>query len=376
MLKAVGIIAEFNPFHNGHRQLIQIAKQRAHADVVVIVMSGNWVQRGQPALIDKWARTQMALANGADLVVELPAVQAVQPADRFAKAGVQLVHALHCQTLAFGCEHPDWNFARLGHIRLQPATAFHNYQHSYADSIRQAITQQTGYHITEANDLLAFNYARALDQAAVNIHLLPVARKIKHGDKVLTVASPIVNSTWLRKYFLQGHGTYPQGMPRNCQQFLKPPYFSWQTFWPLLRYRILTSSLTELRQVYQMNEGLEHRFHQAAVQTSDFRHFIQAVKTKRYTYGRLERLCFYVLMHLKRTDYQSMQIVPALRLLGFNSQGQAYLHQIKKNLNLPLISVANQKSLHQLLPWDCRAGWLLSMYNHQAEDLFRHPVIR
>lgn len=106
-LQAVGIIAEYNPFHNGHAYQVAQARKMTGADVVVAAMSGNWVQRGEPALMDKWQRAQAAIAGGVDLVVELPTASAVQPAHLFASGGVSLLAAMGCRWLVFGSEHPE-----------------------------------------------------------------------------------------------------------------------------------------------------------------------------------------------------------------------------------------------------------------------------
>ena len=115
MLTACGIIAEYNPFHKGHRYQMQQARQQSGADVIVVCLSGNFVERGGPSLINKWQKTQLALANGADLVVELPTAYAVEPADRFAQGAVKLVAALGCQTLAFGSEEVGFDYQTMGH---------------------------------------------------------------------------------------------------------------------------------------------------------------------------------------------------------------------------------------------------------------------
>lgn len=113
-MRITGIIAEYNPLHNGHRYQLQQARAASHADLVIVCMSGNYVQRGEPAILDKWTRAQLALSNGADMVVELPFASAVQPADRFADGAVKLLAALGCQTLAFGSEYPTFDYQQVG----------------------------------------------------------------------------------------------------------------------------------------------------------------------------------------------------------------------------------------------------------------------
>ena len=378
MLRALGIIAEFNPFHNGHRRLIRLAQHLSRANVTVIVMSGNWVQRGQPAMVDKWARTRMALKNGADLVIELPAPFAVQSADRFAFQAVRIVNDLQCDWLAFGCEDADWNFDRLAQIKLQPnAKSFHRFNHSYADLSRQNFYQQTGIQLDHPNDLLGLDYARSKRKLHSTLKLLPIRRQGRHMGITKNNPYRIVNSTFIRRRLFKTRevNSVSNWMPANCLEDLFPPWLSWSDLWPELRYQLVEASLSDLKDIYQMNEGLEYRLKRAAIQASSFKQFLQLIKTKRYTYSRLQRLCFYVLIQFKKPDWLRIRTKEVVRVLGFNRRGQQYLHQIKKQLPAPLITVTDRSHLKHDLHWDFKAGMLVEMINHHFEDLYRHSII-
>ncbi|QBP18663.1 nucleotidyltransferase [Acetilactobacillus jinshanensis] len=379
MLNAVGIIAEFNPLHNGHRYLIKRAQQTTNADLVVVVMSGNWVQRGIPAIVDKWQRTQMALAAGADLVIELPVQFVVQPADIFAFQAVKLVKQLDCQWLAFGCEHSNWDFDHLAQIKVSSDhQAFQNYRATYATLIRQNFYQQTGLKITGPNDLLALNYARAKRSLEASFKLKPILRSSGHNDKVAEQSSKYVSSAVIRRSLFNDHNlnSVSQWMPKSSIELMQQPWFNWNTFWPLLRYRIIESSLADLQSIYEMREGLEHRLKQGAIQSKTFKEFIQFIKTKRYTYSTLLRLCFYVLIGLTKTDWKSIKTESYLRILGFDKKGRQYLNQIKKQVMVPIITNVTKDALNKYLEWDFRAGMLFQMESHHYEDLYQHPIIK
>ena len=379
MLSAVGVIAEFNPFHNGHRYLLRTARRVTRADAVVVVMSGNWVQRGQPAVVDKWQRTRMALRYGADLVVELPVQFAVQSAGIFASRAVSLVDQLKCRNLAFGCEHSDWDFDRLARVKLRANPRwFKNYRLPYADLARKAFRRQTGISVTQPNDLLALNYARAKRALSAPVKLWPVQRNDQHSRAEVNLKSEFSSSTALRRrlFSTRKRAALARWVPNGCLADLVRPWFSWRWFWPELRYRLVESSPGELRAVYQMREGLEFRLKRGAVRSVTFRQFIRAVKTKRYTYSSLMRLCFYVLINFKKSNWLRVQNRQYLRILGFNRTGQRYLSQIKKRVTVPMITNVNQQALERDLEWDFRAGMLLEMKNHRYEDLYRHPVIK
>ena len=140
-MQAVGMVVEFNPFHNGHAYYVQQAKKQTGADVAVAVMSGNFTQRGEPTIVDKWERTRAALANGVDLVVELPLYFACQPAHRFAAGALALLDQLQVPTVAFGAEHPQWDFKKF--VRLA------------ADFDQAALKQYNATYATQFNDQLA-----------------------------------------------------------------------------------------------------------------------------------------------------------------------------------------------------------------------------
>ncbi len=153
MLRAVGIVSEYNPFHNGHRYMLSQAKQTTGADVSVAIMSGNWLQRGEPAAFDKWQRTRMALLGGVDLVVELPLFSAVQPSHLFSKGAVDLASHLKCDWLAFGAEHPsmDYQNSLITNRRIRRALSV--LIRPYASIFQDYLFQRTGIRLNQPNDI-------------------------------------------------------------------------------------------------------------------------------------------------------------------------------------------------------------------------------
>ena len=361
-LSAAGIVAEFNPFHFGHLSLLRQARLKTNCDVLIILMSGNWVQRGQPAIVDKWVRTWTALSHGADLLIELPVLTAVQPADRFALGAVNLINQLKCSWLVFGCEDPSLDFNRLAKIQVKPKS---NYHFSAADLERRAFDRAAGTRVDLPNDLLALNYARAKQRLASRIRLVPMSRKSG------------ITSGMIRRELLNGQfQQVKQQVPDDCDSLFNRSFLDWNRFWPLLRYRLIEAPLCELHRIYQMREGLEYRMKRSAVRSSTFRQFIHSVKTKRYTYSSLQRLCFYVLIDLTESGYRhGIRQSAYLRVLGFNQRGRQYLNQVKKRVSLPIITNSDQTTLHGKLKWEFKAGMLTEMMLHQHEDRFRHPII-
>ncbi|MCW3777640.1 nucleotidyltransferase [Levilactobacillus namurensis] len=375
-LRAAGIIAEYNPFHNGHAYQLSQVRTQTDADLIVVAMSGNWVQRGEPALMDKWQRAQAALAGGVDLVVELPTTSAVQPAHLFAAGGVQVLAALGCQWLAFGTEHPDLDYGQLmAHLPTNPAT-FKRFDQTYATLFQGYLRDQTGITLNAANDILGFFYALANRQAGSPLRLVPLPRRgSQHNDQQIADQARFASATAIRTAALAGDWDAVRSVvPDTTLTTLQTIRLtSWEDFWPLLRYQLISSAVTDLGALYQMREGVEYRLKKAALPATSFAAFMHAVKTKRYTYTRLQRQATSVLLQTKPTE---MLAGPQyLRVLGYNAVGRQYLHQIKKHVALPLVSRADREWQQKLGALDNRAGLVRSLVTGVAQDDGRIPVM-
>lgn len=381
MLQATGIIVEYNPFHNGHAYHVQQARQLTQADAVVAVMSGNFVQRGAPAILDKWQRTTQALANGVDLVVELPPTQAVQPADRFATAGIQTLAALGCQNVVFGTENPEIDYQQIGQQLAQLPVQhqdFKDYQQTYATQLNQFYQQQLGLSLDQPNQLLGLSYAQANAQLAHPMTLVPLKRQgAQYHDAQLT-ANAIGSATAIRHALTQippDWAAIRRVVPDTTLQALQQgPLVSWQALFPYLKYSILQSELRDLQAIYQMSEGLEYRMKQQIQAATTFTDFLKALKTKRYTYSRLQRLCLYTALNLKTATLQAQQ--PYLHILGFTATGQQYLHQVKRQVSWPLITKINRKLGQEagLMGPDVRMDLLYQNLTGKNQVYGRYPI--
>ncbi|KRN59153.1 nucleotidyltransferase [Limosilactobacillus secaliphilus] len=377
-MKAVGLIAEYNPFHNGHLYHLQLAKKITHADAVVVVMSGDFTQRGEPTVLDKWQRTRMALANGADLVVELPLVHAVQPADRFAKGALVILHDLGVSDLVFGAEHPDWDFPQLveAEKKFQQA-AFQNYDQTYATQFNQQLEATTGHSLRDPNDILAFSYYKEVLQAGWSMCLHPIKRRGSDYHD-LQITGQIASASAIRAALEAGKteqakSAVPSASWPCLQDLHDLP--SVERLFPILRNHLIQAPVEELAQTYSMAEGLENRLKQAADQSLDFTTLMKKAKTKRYTYAHLLRLFLYLDLEASQKQVEWTMQHPYIRLLGFNKKGQAYLHQVKKKLSLPLITKVDQTLHHGLLDLDFRAGKLYQNFTKDEQDLKRAPIM-
>jgi len=348
-MKACGIIAEYNPFHKGHHYQIEQIRKQTDADVIVVAMSGNFVQRGEPAIENKWHRAKMALENGADLILELPTLSSTQATDWFAAGGVGILHAAKCQEIAFGVED----------IRIDYQVAFEEWN-SLQRQMKEHVTNDEMKSLTYANRLsliskesfgensplyrlmqqpnqqLGFAYVKEIFSRNVPMKFLTIERMGNgHLDELL-LEGQFASGTALRKQLVK--------VERNHQLYAQLPYLegvssneyrnNWEQYWLLLKYQLERSSVEELRNIYQMDEGIEYRFKKILPQANSFDEFIQLLKNKRWTWARLQRLCIYVLLGITKEHvnqhFESIREPKEVTVLGFNETGREYLKILRE----------------------------------------------
>ncbi|MFJ5622222.1 nucleotidyltransferase [Peribacillus loiseleuriae] len=358
-MKAVGIVVEYNPFHNGHVYHAVESKQAANADVVIAIMSGSFLQRGEPALVNKWARAKMALAGGVDLVFELPYPFATQQAGIFAQGAISILETLDCDAFCFGSEDGrlepfmlTYQFLRGNKDDFDEKVRHHlKAGCSYPKAASLAFNELQGHEdvldLTQPNNILGLEYVKAALSNQFKIKPLTIHRIAAGYHETELSNSPIASATGIRKAIadktnLKDIITYvPKSTKEVLQQYLAVyhSFHDWEKYWPLLKYQILSASVAELADIYEIEEGIEFRMKEMAAIASSFHEFMTLLKTKRYTWTRIQRMCVHLLTRTKKDDMQAFQEAPSyLRLLGMNPNGREYLRKIKKNLPLPLIS--------------------------------------
>ena len=348
-MKACGIIAEYNPFHKGHHYQIEQIRKQTDADVIVVAMSGNFVQRGEPAIENKWHRAKMALENGADLIVELPTLSSTQATDWFAAGGVGILHAAKCQEIAFGVEDSridyqvafeEWNSLQ----RQMKERVTNNEMKSltYANRLSLVAKDNFGENsplyrlMQQPNQQLGFAYVKEILSRNLPMDYLTIERKGNGHLDAKIQDEQFASGTALRKQLLKSE--------RNHQLYAQLPYLegvssneyrnNWEQYWTLLKYQLERSSVDELRMIYQMDEGMEYRFKKCLPQANSFHEFIQLLKNKRWTWARLQRLCIYVLLGI--TNEQVTQYFGSIRkpkevtVLGFTKIGREYLKTLRE----------------------------------------------
>lgn len=354
-MQACGVIVEYNPFHNGHVYHLQKARELSKADVVIAVMSGNFLQRGEPAVIDKWKRAEEALANGADLVIELPMEWAVQSADYFAKGAVAILQALGCESLCFGTDSEEsFDYEGFGYLMVKEKEKIKqlfqkidqptlSYPEKMTLVLQQFFSEWTQGK-TGPNHILGLSYSQENSQYPKPLRLLPVQRK-QAAYHSKDIQGEIASATAIR-HALKEQVDISNVVPQETALDLLEYQVSWEDFWPYLKYQLTIRSYEELQQIYQMNEGIEYRLKEAGKQANHFTEFMQLVKTKRYTQTRIQRLCCYLLLGIKKEEIRGAWEKNHLRVLGFTAMGKDYLKTVKKKSDLPILSkIGKQEAL-------------------------------
>lgn len=359
-MKAVGVVVEYNPFHNGHAFHLQQAKEQSGADIAIAAMSGNFLQRGEPALISKWARTNMALSSGVDLVFELPYRFATQHAEIFAEGSVSMLSAAGCTSLVFGSESGDMgafersiaflernNEVFQENIRLYTAKGF-SYPKSISLSFQSLSPSENFIDISSPNNILGLHYIQAMIRQKTKMKPLTIQRKSAGYHDEHFSSETIASATSIRKaLFGAPHEleTIKNLVPSSTFEQLAAykdefgGFHSWENYWPLLKFKLLQCSPMELRSYYEVEEGLENRLLSSVSSASSFHEFMEAIKTKRYTWTRLQRVCLHILTNTKKSEMKGThKTADYLRLLGATEKGREYLRVQKKNFTLPIIS--------------------------------------
>ena len=373
-MKAVGVITEYNPLHSGHILHINMSKSMSASDVVVCVMSGDYVQRGEPAIIDKFSRARMALESGVDLVVELPVEYCLSSAEGFAEGAVTILNNLHIDSLCFGCEDADASsMSELVDILLNETDDFKkcltkhlNQGMSYSAARKEALSQYTGgkydKFISKSNNILGIEYIKAVKKHNFDIKFLPVNREgVDYNDEVYSdLSNP--SATSIRTAILNGR-LEEIALPSQTREVISnssafPVFFD--DFANLLYYKLeqelirtgynkeeFVNILSQYKDISTDMAGKIYNEYTKNCNASCYPSlsaFAQIIKTKQYALSRIKRALLRIVLDLS-SDASPESFI---RILGFSGKGREYLSYIKTmDENVPIITkVADYKELY------------------------------
>jgi len=313
-MEVIGLIAEYNPFHNGHLYQINKIKEQFPHSIIILILNGYFLERGEISIETKEEKTRLALQYAIDLVIELPFVFGSNSADIFAEASlendIELLTTIAKRQL-------DENFDQLVKKYLKEGI-------NYPTALNKAI----GIPLHSPNDLLGVSYIKAILKNHYTISPLSIKRTNDYHNKESNEI--IISASNIREKLKKGievSSYIPEG---------RIVTYSAELFFTLLKYKIITEN--HLERFLSVDEGIENKLKKEISKASSLEEFMQAVKTKRYTYNRLMRMFIHILIGLTKEDKQLLQKNEYIRILGLNESGQTHLNKIKKDCTLPLVS--------------------------------------
>ncbi len=370
-----GIIAEYNPFHNGHLNHIMSSKAMTHADYTIVVMSGNFVQRGAPAVVDKFVRTKMALENGVDLVLEIPSCYSTASAEYFATAGVTLLDKLGVVNyLSFGSENGNIeSLKRIASILTEEppeyAELLGRYLHdgyTYPIARNNALMQYEAslYDATRImespNNILAIEYIRALTKRNSSIVPITIPRAgSNYHDRYMSPEANGASATAIREAIPEG-GDFSTAMPESAYMALfdeieNGRIMDLDDFSAVMYYKLLQERKIGYASYFDVSKTLSDRIVKLLPEFTSFKNFIEEVKTRDRTYTRISRCLMHILLDITGINVKSYELVdyiPYARVLGFRRDAEPLLTEIKYRSSIPVITkVADASGMLFAEPW-------------------------
>lgn len=368
-MDSVGIIAEYNPFHNGHLYQLKKVKEMFPNMPVVLVLAGNFTQRGDVSIIDKWKKTDIAIKAGIDLVIELPFSFSTQSADFFSYGAITILEKLKVKYLVFGTESDE-----LSDIELLVDTQLNNKDFSslvkiysklgnnYPTSMSLALKDLTGKSIKTPNDLLAISYIKTIRKNNYNIKPICIKRTNDYHDE--TLDKNISSATSIR-IALKNNIDIKGQVPEFVIPYLNDLHFI-DDYFELLKYKIITDD--NLSNYQGVDEGLENILKKEIMEANNFDELVKRIKSKRYTYNNISRMLIHILCNLKKCDMNEFNTVKYIRPIGFNDIGKRYLNKIKKDIDIPIISKISREK-DRMLEFEIQTTKIYALTDNNSSKL-------
>ena len=373
----IGLIAEYNLFHNGHLYQINKIKEMYPDSIIIAVVSSCFTQRGDVSVLNKWNKTQIALDNNIDIVIELPFVYATQGSDIFAKGAITILEKMKIDTLVFGTESDNLDI-----INLIADTQINNPNYNiivkkylnkginYPTATNNAVNDLTGYKIDSPNDLLALSYIKQIKIDKQNIKIINIKRTNSYHDE--KIKNNIASASTIRKLNLNNKNI-DNLIPYNLNYLYK---ISMNDYYPYLKYKVIEEE-SNLNKYQTVDEGIENRLIKNINTSSNYDQLISKIKTKRYTYNKISRMLLHVLTDFTKEEAKNLKI-DYIRLLGFSTNGKKYLNRIKKTIDVPIIT-GYKKSISKILDIELKITKIYSLVTNSNlinEEYRNKPIIK
>ena len=348
-MNIIGVVAEYNPFHNGHKYQLDKIKETFKDSLVIICTSSSFTQRGNISVLNKWEKTKIALENGADIVVELPYIYSTQSSDIFAEYALKILNELKINYLVFGSESNNLddiitnakiqlfndNFDKKVKIYMDSGI-------NYPTALNNALKDLNGSTINKPNDLLALSYIKEILKNNYNIKPYNIKRTNDFHD--ITSNEKIVSASNIRNKIYEGKD-YKNQVPNNVYEILKNKQIN-NKYFEYIKYKIITDN--NLNRYLDVDEGLSIRIKNVINKSNTINELIKNIKTKRYTYNKISRMLNHILCSFTVYEKDIINDLEYIRILGFSTKGKEYLNQIKKELKTPILNKYDTKKYKTL----------------------------
>lgn len=377
-MKIIGIIAEYNPFHLGHLYQINKIKELYPDSIIIAIIGTNFTQRGDISILNKWDKTKIALEHHIDLVVELPTIYATQSADIFAYGALKILNELKIDTLVFGTESDNLkSLIKLASIQINDMS-YNQLVKSYLDdglnyptAMSKALNKITNIKIDKPNDLLALSYIKEIIKN--NYKITPVSIKRTNDYHGKLINNQIINASLIREMIKENKDISPY-VPKITHKYLNKSINIDNAF-NYLKYNIINNK-DNLDKYLTVDEGIENRILKNIDKSDNWNDLINNLKTKRYTYNKLNRMLVHLLLNIKKED-NNHEIY--LRILGFNQKGRTYLNKIKRDLKLN-ICTTYKPNVNSQLDIEFKSTYIYSLITNNPElinqEIQNKPIIK
>ena len=336
---AVGVIAEYNPFHNGHMYHLKKIKEMFPNEEIIAVISSSFTQRGEPSIINKWDKTDICLKAGIDLVIELPYVFSTESADYFSYGALTILEKLGVDKFVFGSETNDIDiFKKIVDIQLNNedfdklVKIYLKFGNNYPTALSLALKDLDGEVLTLPNDLLGISYVKIIKEN--NYKIKPFCIKRTSDYNSLSIDNNMSSAAAIRKA-LEENKDVSSLVPDFVLENFSELHFK-EDYFKFLKYKIMLDDNLERYQT--VDEGLGFKLKKEIISSTSYDELIEKIKSKRYTQNRINRMLNHILCNFTKEKKSKCQDLEYIRVLGFNDKGQMFINKNKKKCDLPIIS--------------------------------------
>ena len=367
----VGVIAEYNPFHNGHLYHLKKTKEMFPNSTLVLILIGNFTQRGDVSIINKWDKTKLALKYGFDLIIELPFIFATSAANIYAKGAIDILNYLGCDYLVFGCETNNVELFKCLALKTlnnddyeKKIKRYLDKGYNYPKACSLALKEETNVMINKPNDVLAFEYVKSIIKTNSKIKPISIKRTNDYHEENIT--KEITSATSIRKN-LNNVNLIRNTLPKDSLKLINN--VSINDFYKYLKYEIITND--KLNEILDVDEGIENKLKKEIFNTHSVNDLIMKVKSKRYSYNRIKRMLLHIICKTsKNQDFK----IKYIRVLGLNDNGKLLLKDVKDKIDVPIITKF-KKEHEKLFKEDIKAAKLYSLIcNYDFNNEFKASI--